>query len=387
MGALRLAQEPRGRAARRASTAARRRGCAPRCCRSCSAATSTTACSTRCACCTGRSASTRPSAAPAGPSAPTTSSSRAAASARSSSPCSCCRWCAAASTPSCARGPTLQALQRVAAAGLMPQATADALARAYEFLRRVEHRIQYLDDQQTHVLMGCDDDLGWIARTMGFADCCPFLHELDAHRELVAQEFDTLLGGAGGECKGCNGPEGRAGVRARPRSRAGAAAAAAARTRGRLARNPRVLALRDDARARLSRLVARTGAVAGGRARQRGSRAAHGRLDRAAAAARKLPGAAAGAPRRARAAAAPAGRGALAGALPAAAPGRDRRTGQRPAAVGALLRRPISSANWSSAGARCRSPARTTTRRCSTCCAAPTTPKCSARWRATSKAC
>ena len=53
--------------------------------------------------------------------------------------------------------PTLQALQRVAAAGLMPQATADAMARAYEFLRRVEHRIQYLDDQQTHVLpTGCN---------------------------------------------------------------------------------------------------------------------------------------------------------------------------------------------------------------------------------------
>ena len=42
-------------------------------------------------------------AAPAGPSAPTTSSSRAAASARSSSRCSCCRWCAAASSPNCAR--------------------------------------------------------------------------------------------------------------------------------------------------------------------------------------------------------------------------------------------------------------------------------------------
>jgi glutamate-ammonia-ligase adenylyltransferase len=49
------------------------------------------------------------------PSAPTTSSCRAAASARSSSPCSCCRWCAAASSPSCARRPTLDALQRLAA--------------------------------------------------------------------------------------------------------------------------------------------------------------------------------------------------------------------------------------------------------------------------------
>ena len=43
--------------------------------------------------------------------------------------------------------PTLDALQRVSKAGLMPVETADALARAYVFLRRVEHRIQYLDDQ------------------------------------------------------------------------------------------------------------------------------------------------------------------------------------------------------------------------------------------------
>ena len=64
--------------------------------------------------------------------------------------------------------PTLDALQRVAHAGLMPRDTADAMARAYEFLRRVEHRIQYLDDQQTHVLPTRDDDLGWIAATLGY---------------------------------------------------------------------------------------------------------------------------------------------------------------------------------------------------------------------------
>jgi glutamate-ammonia-ligase adenylyltransferase len=32
----------------------------------------------------------------------------------------------------------------------------------------VEHRIQYLDDQQTHVLSTSDDDLAWMARTLGF---------------------------------------------------------------------------------------------------------------------------------------------------------------------------------------------------------------------------
>ena len=101
----------------------------------------------------------------------------------------------------------LQALERLAVAGLMSEATAKSLADAYTFLRRVEHRIQYLDDQQTHVLPG-DGDLTWIARSMGYADCCPFLHELDGHRELVAEEFDKLLGGSV-ECKGCNGPRGQ----------------------------------------------------------------------------------------------------------------------------------------------------------------------------------
>lgn len=111
--------------------------------------------------------------------------------------------------------PTLSALQRVAQAGLMPQATANALARAYEFLRRVEHRIQYLDDQQTHLLPTRDDDLAWMAATLGCADARDFLERLDAHRELVAQEFDRLLGGDEACPSGnCGGPKanGKSGV-------------------------------------------------------------------------------------------------------------------------------------------------------------------------------
>ena len=159
--------------------------------------------------------------------------------------------------------PTLEALQRLARAGLMPQETADALARAYVFLRKVEHRIQYLDDQQTHVLPTSDDDLCWIGRTMGVG-CSDFLKELDTHRELVAQEFDTLLGGeaekkkcAGGNCGG-------------PRA-AGASTPAPEldtlieqlppKMRERVTEwrgNQRVQGLRDEARARLHRLVQRT---------------------------------------------------------------------------------------------------------------------------------
>ncbi|MDO8440700.1 MAG: bifunctional [glutamate--ammonia ligase]-adenylyl-L-tyrosine phosphorylase/[glutamate--ammonia-ligase] adenylyltransferase [Polaromonas sp.] len=155
--------------------------------------------------------------------------------------------------------PTVDALQCVAKAGLMAQATAEALTRAYEFLRRVEHRIQYLDDQQTHVLPTRDDDLAWIAQTLGFSSCCPFLSELDAHRERVAQEFDTLLGKKT-DCKGC----GKA-AHAVPQDLDELLEQLSGQWpdlfRARLEmwrEHPRVLGLRDEARARLSRLVQRT---------------------------------------------------------------------------------------------------------------------------------
>jgi len=158
--------------------------------------------------------------------------------------------------------PTLEALGRLARAGLMSQEVADALGSAYTFLRRVEHRIQYLDDQQTHVLPTRDDDLEWIARTMGFADACAFLHQLDAHREKVAEEFDTLLGGSAqpqcgsGRCNGARSP-----AQGTPREIDGlmeqlppALAAHVADWRG----NARIANLRDEARGRLFRLVQRT---------------------------------------------------------------------------------------------------------------------------------
>ncbi|KAF1021141.1 MAG: Bifunctional glutamine synthetase adenylyltransferase/adenylyl-removing enzyme [Paracidovorax wautersii] len=103
---------------------------------------------------------------------------------------------------------TLDALPRLAHAGLMPAESATMLAQAYVFLRQVEHRIQYLDDQQTHTLPTADEDLAWIARTLGFADACALLERFYEYREQVAGEFDKLLGGpkAAGGCNSgqCN---------------------------------------------------------------------------------------------------------------------------------------------------------------------------------------
>ncbi len=153
--------------------------------------------------------------------------------------------------------PTLNALPRLVRAGLMQAAAADGLAKAYVFLRQLEHRIQYLDDQQTHVLPTQDHDLTWIAQTMGFETSQQLLSQLDAHRELVAQEFDKLLGGPEADCKGCNGNK--------PVSASNAMDDLLPQVgqvlRQRLEEwreHPRILALRDEARLRLTRLLSRT---------------------------------------------------------------------------------------------------------------------------------
>ncbi len=159
--------------------------------------------------------------------------------------------------------PTLQALQRLSQANLMAAATADALAKAYVFLRQVEHRIQYLDDQQTHVLPTSDDDLNWMALTMGFGDTCDFLTELDGHRELVAQEFDRLLGlgdttesNSKSDCKGCTPKNDYVDL-------ASLLPDLNERLRERVmhwCEQPRIRALRDDSVQRLLKLLQRTNA-------------------------------------------------------------------------------------------------------------------------------
>ena len=165
--------------------------------------------------------------------------------------------------PELRRRPTLDALPRLATAKLMSAQTAQALADAYMFLRQVEHRIQYLDDQQTHLMPTQDADLLWVAQTMGFSQVGAFLQTLSAHRETVAQEFDTLLGGeSNGPC-----PSGQCGGKAPKGAAPEDFAALVAELPTELgdkvltwSAQARVGALREDARSRVFRLIQRTGA-------------------------------------------------------------------------------------------------------------------------------
>jgi [glutamine synthetase] adenylyltransferase / [glutamine synthetase]-adenylyl-L-tyrosine phosphorylase len=89
--------------------------------------------------------------------------------------------------------PTLVVLQFLAQRGLIDNEAHEELATAYDFLRRLEHRLQYLDDAQTHTLPGNEPDQQLIAAAMGYADWRSLKTTLDNHRGNVTRHFDAVL--------------------------------------------------------------------------------------------------------------------------------------------------------------------------------------------------
>ncbi len=89
--------------------------------------------------------------------------------------------------------PTLAVLQLLSDNRTLPPETALALASAYDFLRRVEHRLQYLDDAQTHRLPTVADDQQRVAQAMNFVDFSALTEALNSHRALVSSHFDQIF--------------------------------------------------------------------------------------------------------------------------------------------------------------------------------------------------
>ncbi|HQW19706.1 MAG TPA: bifunctional [glutamate--ammonia ligase]-adenylyl-L-tyrosine phosphorylase/[glutamate--ammonia-ligase] adenylyltransferase [Rhodocyclaceae bacterium] len=89
--------------------------------------------------------------------------------------------------------PTLQVLTLLVERRQLTNEAAHELGAAYNFLRRLEHRLQYLDDAQTHSLPNTPDDQTIIAQAMGFTSYDALQAELDDHRIAVSQQFNSIF--------------------------------------------------------------------------------------------------------------------------------------------------------------------------------------------------
>jgi len=89
--------------------------------------------------------------------------------------------------------PTLSVLQRLRNKQQLPEHAITELIDAYHFLRKLEHRLQYLDDQQTQTLPLNPDDQSLIASSMGFRNYVDFMHQLDIYRRDVTRHFELIF--------------------------------------------------------------------------------------------------------------------------------------------------------------------------------------------------
>jgi glutamate-ammonia-ligase adenylyltransferase len=89
--------------------------------------------------------------------------------------------------------PTQAVLRLLAENGQLDQQTVSELSLAYIFLRNLEHRLQYLDDQQTQDIPTDEANRALLAKGMGFADYAELLAALDIHRERVSRHFSQIF--------------------------------------------------------------------------------------------------------------------------------------------------------------------------------------------------
>ncbi|HVM81297.1 MAG TPA: glutamine-synthetase adenylyltransferase, partial [Stellaceae bacterium] len=80
---------------------------------------------------------------------------------------------------------TIEAVQALTRAGRVTPAVADDMLAAYRFLRRVEHRLQMIDDAQTHTLPNDEAGLFHIATFLGYPSLDAFTSDLRHHLTQV----------------------------------------------------------------------------------------------------------------------------------------------------------------------------------------------------------
>jgi glutamate-ammonia-ligase adenylyltransferase len=88
---------------------------------------------------------------------------------------------------------TIATLDALAKENWISREARDELAAAYDFLRRVEHRLQMMADEQTHTLPAKPEALEVFARFLGFKDRDDFAAALVRHMRRVERHYVRLF--------------------------------------------------------------------------------------------------------------------------------------------------------------------------------------------------
>lgn len=91
---------------------------------------------------------------------------------------------------------SLQALNDLKNAHIISEQDCEALSEAYRFLRIVEHRIQVVNERQTHSLPAGDEEMSLLARRCGYlgeGGLAAFRENLESHRQRVSAIYGDLF--------------------------------------------------------------------------------------------------------------------------------------------------------------------------------------------------
>ena len=88
---------------------------------------------------------------------------------------------------------TVDMLEELCALGWINSKTRDVLIEKYVFLRNVEHRIQMLEDEQTHILPEDDQGFASVAYMMGYQDIKQFTHDFHDTLKTVEHHYAALF--------------------------------------------------------------------------------------------------------------------------------------------------------------------------------------------------
>jgi glutamate-ammonia-ligase adenylyltransferase len=89
--------------------------------------------------------------------------------------------------------PTLPAMVRLVETGHLEEAARRSLEEAYRFLRQTEHRIQMVNDRQTHNLPDQPDEMNRIAQFMAYPDAPAFAHDFLRHVGIVRANYRAVF--------------------------------------------------------------------------------------------------------------------------------------------------------------------------------------------------